>query len=232
VSIADGDLCFRYQDSQNHRWHTMTLPAQELMRRFLPHVLPQGFHKVRYDGLWSPLHRPLRHQLQLWLARHAPRPTSHLPCTSESADHLRGSTPPAWPDVSALRPGPAGHDPPAPPPPEGATMSHRAPVWPPHAGIIGAAAPRNRGPLPPMCPPPANYRRQPASTSPCGRQIPPAIRLLTPLPTSMDHRHPPTISRMCFPSGAACLKIPYGVEPRFSSTTLLCRLRATKTFIR
>jgi hypothetical protein len=38
VSIEDGDVCFRYQDSQNHRWHTMTLPAQEFMRRFLPHV--------------------------------------------------------------------------------------------------------------------------------------------------------------------------------------------------
>jgi hypothetical protein len=38
VSIEDGDVCFRYQDSQNHRWHTVTLPAQEFMRRFLPHV--------------------------------------------------------------------------------------------------------------------------------------------------------------------------------------------------
>ena len=51
VSIENGDVCFRYQDSQNHRWHTMTLPAQECIRRFLPHVLPQGFHKVRSDGL-------------------------------------------------------------------------------------------------------------------------------------------------------------------------------------
>jgi hypothetical protein len=102
-----------------------------------------------------------------------PRPTSRLPCTRESANRLRVSTPPGWPDVSSLRPGPAGPDPPAPPPPEGATMRHRAPVWPPQAGISGAAAPRNRGPLPPVCPPPANSRRQPASTSPGGRQIPP-----------------------------------------------------------
>jgi Putative transposase/Transposase zinc-binding domain len=79
VSIEDGDVCFRYQDSQNHRWHTMTLPAQEFIRRFLQHVLPQGFHKVRYYGLWSPLHRSLRHQLQLWLARHAPDPPPTSP---------------------------------------------------------------------------------------------------------------------------------------------------------
>jgi Putative transposase/Transposase zinc-binding domain len=77
VSIEDGYVCFRYQGSQ--RRHTMTLPAQEFIRRFLQHVLPQGFHKVRYYGLWSPRHRPLLHQLQLWLARHAPAPPPASP---------------------------------------------------------------------------------------------------------------------------------------------------------
>jgi len=65
LSIADGQVCFRYQDSRHHGWKTMALPAVECIRRFLQHVLPQGFHKVRYDGLWSPVHRPLLHQLQL-----------------------------------------------------------------------------------------------------------------------------------------------------------------------
>jgi hypothetical protein len=46
----------------------MTLPALEFIRRFLQDVLPEGFHKVRYYGLWSPVHRPLLHQLQLCLA--------------------------------------------------------------------------------------------------------------------------------------------------------------------
>jgi len=27
------------------------------MRRFLQHVLPRGFHKVRYFGLWHPAQR-------------------------------------------------------------------------------------------------------------------------------------------------------------------------------
>jgi Putative transposase/Transposase zinc-binding domain len=75
LSIDDEQVCFRYQDSQTSRWHTMTLPAQEFIRRFLQHVLPQGFHKVRYYGLWSPVYRPLLHQLQLWLAaQHPPTP--------------------------------------------------------------------------------------------------------------------------------------------------------------
>jgi Putative transposase/Transposase zinc-binding domain len=72
LSIEDGQICFRYRDSQAQRWQTMTLPADEFIRRFLQHVLPQGFHKVRYYGLWSPVHRPLLHQLQLCLAGHEP----------------------------------------------------------------------------------------------------------------------------------------------------------------
>jgi Putative transposase/Transposase zinc-binding domain len=72
LSSEDGHVGFRDQDAQDQRWKTMTLPALEFMRRFLQHVLPQGFHKVRYYGLWSPVHRPLLHQLQLWLAGQYP----------------------------------------------------------------------------------------------------------------------------------------------------------------
>jgi len=39
------------------------------MRRFLQHVLPRGFHKVRYSGLWHPTQRHnaarIRQMLQL-----------------------------------------------------------------------------------------------------------------------------------------------------------------------
>jgi len=72
LSIADGHICFRYRDSQAQRWQTMTLPADEFIRRLLPHVWPQGCHNVRDDGLWSPVQRPLLHQLQLCLVGHEP----------------------------------------------------------------------------------------------------------------------------------------------------------------
>jgi hypothetical protein len=86
LSLDDEQVCFRYQDSQTSRWHTMTLPAQECIRRFLPHVLPQGFHKVRYYGLWSPVHRSLLHQLQLWLAtQHPPTPRASPDRESQSS---------------------------------------------------------------------------------------------------------------------------------------------------
>jgi hypothetical protein len=98
LSIEDGHVRFRYQDAQDQRWKTMTLPAHEFIRRFLQHVLPQGFHKVRYYGLWSPVHRPLLHQLQLWLAGHAPdpprpAPTRDIPPTDAWGPPLRAGQP-------------------------------------------------------------------------------------------------------------------------------------------
>jgi len=35
----------------------MTLPADEFLRRFLQHVPPKGFHRVRSFGLLHPEHR-------------------------------------------------------------------------------------------------------------------------------------------------------------------------------
>jgi hypothetical protein len=57
ISIHENTITFRYKDSQNHCWKTMTLPPLEFLRRFLQHVLPKGFHKVRYYGLLAPNNR-------------------------------------------------------------------------------------------------------------------------------------------------------------------------------
>jgi hypothetical protein len=40
LSRADGPVGLRSQDAQTSRWHTMTLPAPECIRRVLPHVFP------------------------------------------------------------------------------------------------------------------------------------------------------------------------------------------------
>ena len=74
LSIDEGKVTFRYKDSRDACWKQMTLPADEFMRRFLQHVLPMGFHKVRYYGLWSPAHRRLLRQVQLRLGRGEPSP--------------------------------------------------------------------------------------------------------------------------------------------------------------
>jgi putative transposase len=50
VAIADGQVSFRWKDYRDGRQKTMTLTATEFIRRFLLHVLPDGFHRIRYYG--------------------------------------------------------------------------------------------------------------------------------------------------------------------------------------
>jgi Putative transposase len=50
-------VTFRWKDRGASAWRTERLPGVEFLRRFLQHVLPRGFHKVRYYGLWHPSKR-------------------------------------------------------------------------------------------------------------------------------------------------------------------------------
>jgi len=68
LSLENGKVTFRYQNSDTGQWKTMSLLAREFLRRYLQHVLPQGFHKVRYYGLLSPVNRVTLKRLQLLLA--------------------------------------------------------------------------------------------------------------------------------------------------------------------
>jgi len=50
--IEDGRVSFTWKDYRDHnRQKVMTLAADEFIRRFLLHVLPEGFHRIRYYGL-------------------------------------------------------------------------------------------------------------------------------------------------------------------------------------
>jgi len=58
VSLADGKVTFTYKDySQNGRHRKMTLPVAEFIRRFLFHILPHRFVRIRYYGLFANRHR-------------------------------------------------------------------------------------------------------------------------------------------------------------------------------
>jgi hypothetical protein len=59
LDIEDGRVRFRYKDYRDtgHPQKTMTLPAGEFIRRFLLHVLPARFHRIRYYGLLGNRHR-------------------------------------------------------------------------------------------------------------------------------------------------------------------------------
>ena len=49
-------MTFRYKDYRRNgqaRYRTMTLGADEFIRRFLLHVLPKGFHRIRHYVILS-----------------------------------------------------------------------------------------------------------------------------------------------------------------------------------
>jgi len=51
LCVKDGQVTFTYRDRKDKdRLKTMTLPAQEFIRRFLLHVLPDGFMRIRHFG--------------------------------------------------------------------------------------------------------------------------------------------------------------------------------------
>ena len=54
VRFDDNQVVLRYRKPHSNRVRTMVLPIFEFMRRFLQHVLPTGFMKVRYYGFCSP----------------------------------------------------------------------------------------------------------------------------------------------------------------------------------
>jgi len=72
LSIDGGVIRFTYKNYKNQEkgdhakalWEEMELPANEFIRRFLHHVLPSGYHRIRYYGFLS---GSQKHQLQdIW----------------------------------------------------------------------------------------------------------------------------------------------------------------------
>jgi Putative transposase/Transposase zinc-binding domain len=60
LDMDDGHVRFRYTNyrvAPAHAPQTMTLDAPEFIRRFLLHVLPSGFHRIRYYGWLGHRHR-------------------------------------------------------------------------------------------------------------------------------------------------------------------------------
>jgi hypothetical protein len=58
LSMDDGKVRFKWKDYRDgSRQKTMTLGGGEFIRRFLIHVLPDGFHRIRYFGFLGNCHR-------------------------------------------------------------------------------------------------------------------------------------------------------------------------------
>jgi hypothetical protein len=58
LSMTDGKVSFLWRDyAYGHRTPTMTLDSHEFLRRFLLHVLPASYVRIRYFGLLANRHR-------------------------------------------------------------------------------------------------------------------------------------------------------------------------------
>jgi hypothetical protein len=93
VKLEDGRVTFKYKDSTTDQEKICTVTAEEFIRRFLQHVLPERLVKVRYYGLLSPGNR---HQLErareLLRARRQHQPTKQSNPDDTLAEPMRCPT--------------------------------------------------------------------------------------------------------------------------------------------
>ena len=56
IALDDNGVTFKWKDYRvegRERYKVMTLATDEFIRRFLIHVLPSGFHRIRHYGLFA-----------------------------------------------------------------------------------------------------------------------------------------------------------------------------------
>lgn len=78
LSLQDGRVTFSYKESATDLTRRCTLSATEFIRRFLQHVLPPRFVKVRYYGLLSPANRHLLLKARQLLATTTSKSTNQI----------------------------------------------------------------------------------------------------------------------------------------------------------
>jgi hypothetical protein len=88
IACRDGQVTFRYQDSQTKKMQTRTLPGAQFLWLILQHVLPKGFRRTRNFGIvhanskrvLALLQERLRLNPIKILGEQALRPTIKCPC--------------------------------------------------------------------------------------------------------------------------------------------------------
>lgn len=79
VSMTYSTVSFRYRDYRDHnKVKLMTLDAMEFIRRFLLHVLPSGYQKIRYYGFLSNRNRKTKLMKYFRLTRTPGKPKVKL----------------------------------------------------------------------------------------------------------------------------------------------------------
>jgi Putative transposase/Transposase zinc-binding domain len=85
IGMQDEKVTFRYTDGESGCTRRCTLSAEEFMRRFLQHVLPKGFVKVRYYGLFRVGKRQLFRLAQAFLIQTTAAPSAAAEPLSEAS---------------------------------------------------------------------------------------------------------------------------------------------------
>ena len=85
LAVDDATVTYRYKDRAADRQRKQTVAGHEFIRRFLQHVLPAGFHKVRYYGLWHASRQLLRNLRNVLLLAQPARPPAE-PAPEPDAD--------------------------------------------------------------------------------------------------------------------------------------------------
>jgi hypothetical protein len=105
VKVENDHVTFRYK-ANSGQTRFCTLPAEKFIHRFLQHVLPKSFVKVRYYGLFSPAHRQ---HLTALRAQLAARPADTPPPTTDADASLSSETLPTSTGTPTVRCPACGH---------------------------------------------------------------------------------------------------------------------------
>ena len=81
VSNRDGNVTFRYQDSETKKWETRTLGGVAFLRKILLHILPKGFRRARNFGFLHPNSRLVKLVQLIKRVSVPPRPRPVVNCT-------------------------------------------------------------------------------------------------------------------------------------------------------
>ena len=122
IALDETGVTFTWKDYRaqgRERDKTMTLAAHEFIRRFLIHVLPQGFHRSRHYGLFANGGRAENLARARELLQVPPPQTEPLTEADDRADTLFSPCPRCGGPMIVIETFEPGHAPRAPPPPAG-----------------------------------------------------------------------------------------------------------------